>query len=121
MKKHIFVLEDDQGLRELFVILFEDEAYNVTTFPNIFSFKKGLAQAKPDLIIMDVMLPDGNGLDVCVEVRDNPTTHHIPIIMMSAHRDFSLDRGISPAEEFIAKPFEIDYLIDKVNHYAQGA
>lgn len=117
MKKQVFVLEDDDGLRELFTLLLEAESFKVETFPTIKSFRQGLADVQPDLIIMDVMLPDGNGLEVSTEVRGNRKTSQIPIIMMSAHRDFSIDKGNSPAEEFIAKPFDIDYLLDRVNYY----
>ena len=119
MKKQVFVLEDDEGLRELFSLLLEAEFFEVSTFPTIQSFWRGLDDAQPDLIIMDVMLPDGNGMEVSMEVRNQEKTSHIPIIMMSAHRDFNRDRGSSPAEEFIAKPFDIDHLIERVNHYTQ--
>lgn len=117
MKKQIFVLEDDEGLRELFMILLEAEFFDVKTFPTVQTFKDGLVDQNPDLIIMDVMLPDGNGLNVSSEVRQDKRTNHIPIIMMSAHQDFNRNKGISPAEEFIAKPFDIDHLIERVNHY----
>ncbi|MNK18774.1 Transcriptional regulatory protein CseB [compost metagenome] len=111
------MLEDDDGLRELFTLLLEAESFEVNTFPTVKSFRLGLAEEQPDLIIMDVMLPDGNGLEVSTEVRKDQKTSHIPIIMMSAHRDFNNDRGNSPAEEFIAKPFDIDYLLDRVDYY----
>ena len=117
MKKHVFVLEDDDGLRELFTLLLEAESFKVNTFPTVKNFMLGLAQQQPDLIIMDVMLPDGNGLQVSIEVRENERTTDIPIIMMSAHRDFNQDKGNSPAEEFIAKPFDVDYLLARVNHH----
>ena len=117
MKKQIFVLEDDEALRELFTLLFETDFFDVSTFPNIQSFRQALADTQPDLIIMDVMLPDGNGLEVSIEVRNEKTTSQIPIIMMSAHRDFNQDRESSPAEEFIAKPFDIDHLLERVKHY----
>lgn len=118
MKKCVFVLEDDESLRELLIILLEEEHYEVKTYGTVNSFKQHLAQAQPDLIIMDVMLPDGDGIQVCTEVKQNRVTQHIPIIMMSAHRDFSLVKHLCPAEAFINKPFDIDYLIKNVNEYA---
>ncbi|SOD13944.1 response regulator transcription factor [Pedobacter xixiisoli] len=117
MKKHVFVLEDDDGLRELFTLLLEAESFKVDTFPTVESFRIGLAQQQPDLIIMDVMLPDGNGLEVSIAIRADQRTSGIPIIMMSAHRNFNQDKGNSPAEEFIAKPFDVDYLLERINHY----
>ncbi|RZK54968.1 MAG: response regulator [Pedobacter sp.] len=118
MKKSVFVLEDDESLRELLIILLEGEAYEVKTYGTVNSFKQHLRLEQPDLILMDVMLPDGDGIQVCTEVKQNTATQHIPIIMMSAHRDFSLVKHLCPAEAFINKPFDIDYLIKNVNAYA---
>ncbi|WP_316771493.1 response regulator [Pedobacter frigiditerrae] len=118
MKKCVFVLEDDESLRELLTILLEQEEYEVKTYGTVVSFKQHLEQEQPDLIIMDVMLPDGDGMQVCNEVKANAATQDIPIIMMSAHRDFSLVKHLCPAEAFINKPFDIDYLIKNVNRYA---
>lgn len=117
MKKCVFVLEDDESLRELFTILLEGEDFEVKTYPNATSFKQSLELEKPDIIIMDVMLPDGDGIEICAEIKSMYATSHIPVIMMSAHRDFSYDRGNCEAEEFIEKPFDIDYLIEKVQRY----
>ncbi|TCC88065.1 response regulator [Pedobacter frigiditerrae] len=118
MKKCVLVLEDDESLRELLTILLEEEQYEVKTYGTVNSFKQHLEQEQPDLIMMDVMLPDGDGVQVCNQVKENAATQHIPIIMMSAHRDFSLVKHLCPAEAFINKPFDIDYLIEKVNKYA---
>ena len=118
IKKRIFILEDDDELRELFTILLEGESFEVIAFPTVHSFKKGLAAAQPDLIIMDVMLPDGNGLDLSIEVRNAHKTSNIPIIMMSAHQNFAKDKRNSPAEEFIVKPFDIEHLIERVSYFA---
>jgi len=115
MKKCVFVLEDDDSLRELFTILLEEEQFEVKTYPTATSFKEGLKHEKPDIIIMDVMLPDGDGLEVCKEVKNTINTSHIPVIMMSAHQDFALVKNNCSAEEFITKPFDIDYFVKKVN------
>lgn len=109
--KCIFVLEDDDSQRDLMTIILEEELYIVKAFPNIANFLQGLEIATPDLIIMDVLLPDGNGIEVCQKIKKQVRIAPVPIIMMSAHRDFSKDEDICPAEAFIAKPFEIEHLI----------
>jgi DNA-binding response OmpR family regulator len=118
MKKCVFVLEDDNDLRELFTILLEEERYHVKSYPNAHTFKQSLNHEHPDLVIMDVKLPDGNGMEICHELKAAQTTAHIPIIMVSAHHDFNLDKEKCEAEAFVAKPFDINDLMKKVNQYA---
>lgn len=118
MKKCVFVLEDDESLRELLIILLEEEHYVVETYGTVNNFMEGLALRKPDLMLMDVMLPDGDGIQVCNEVKSDAANQNIPVIMMSAHRDFSLIANLCPAEAFINKPFDIDHLVKTVNMYA---
>jgi len=118
MKKCVFVLEDDNDLRELFAIILEEERYQVKTYPNAQSFKQSLQHEHPDLVIMDVRLPDGNGLEICEELKNDEKTAHIPIIMVSAHHDFNVEKEKCEAEAFVAKPFNIDQLMKKVNQYA---
>ncbi|MFD0941065.1 response regulator transcription factor [Pedobacter boryungensis] len=117
MKKCVFVLEDDQSLRELFTLLLEEEEFEVKAYPTARTFKESLDKETPDIIVMDVKLPDGDGMQICAEVKADPQTSNIPIIMMSAHRDFNHIHDC-PAEAFIAKPFDINYFIDKVQQLA---
>ncbi len=58
-KKYVFVLEDNDDLRELFVHLLQEESYEVRAYSNATSFKESLKCQRPDVIIMDIMLPDG--------------------------------------------------------------
>ena len=118
MKKCVFVLEDDDDLRELITYLLEDENYKVKTYPTASSFKESILYEHPNLILMDVRLPDGDGMEICASLKADPKTAHIPIIMMSAHLDFLNAKDLCEAEAFIPKPFDIDNLIQKVKQYA---
>jgi CheY-like chemotaxis protein len=118
MKKCVFVLEDDDDIRELFTILLEEEKYQVKSYPNAKSFLASLEHEQPDLLIMDVMLPDGNGLEICKQLKSREQTAHIPIIMVSAHHDFAEGHEKCVAEAYVAKPFDINELMKKVNQYA---
>lgn len=117
MKKSVFVLEDNPDLCDLFTILLEEECYQVSSFPTIGQFKQVINGKLPDIFLLDVMLPDGNGADVCWELKNNPKTSHIPIIMMSANANLAKIKVDCSAEDFIAKPFDIDDFIKKVNRY----
>ncbi|MFN0256683.1 response regulator transcription factor [Pedobacter ureilyticus] len=122
MKKEITILEDDQDIREICTYLFSAEGYSVNSYGTISSFKR--STANPDIYLLDIRLPDGNGMDVCKSIKDNPILAKIPIIMMSAHLDASTVSSQCSAEEFIYKPFHITDLLDRaaalINRYRAG-
>jgi DNA-binding response OmpR family regulator len=112
MKKEITILEDNTDLRELYTIILNEEGYHVREFENIATFKEN--DIVPELFILDVMLPDGNGMDVCEVLKSNPRYAHVPVIMMSAHMDKGRAMAQCQAEDFIGKPFDIGFLIERV-------
>lgn len=111
--KKIFVVEDDQGIRELLELLLVSQAYSVKSFPTAETFKRCIKTQRADLILMDIMLPDGNGLDMCEILSQNPETQQIPIVLMSAHADKNITKD-SCAKDFIAKPFDVDDLLHRI-------
>ncbi len=115
MKKLITILEDDDSLRELFTELLEDEGYSVQSFSTVASFTKSLRAPFPHLFIFDVRLPDGDGIQVCSLIKTTSATQSIPVIMMSSHRNFERENGMCTAEAFIAKPFDIPDLLDRIS------
>ncbi len=111
--KRIFVVEDDLGIRELLEYLLMSQEYDVKTFPTAGEFKRCISSEIADLILMDVMLPDGNGLEMCEDLNKDPGTSQIPVVLMSAHADQSLFEK-SCAKDFIAKPFDVDDLLIRI-------
>ena len=111
MKKMITILEDDEAIRELCTLLFTEEGYLVESYSTTSSFFK--SQSVPDIYLLDVRLPDGDGLDVCSGLKADPKFSNVPVIMMSAHLEQSSLKGKCTAECFIAKPFDIENLILK--------
>ena len=109
--KEIFVVEDDDGIRELVEFLLEAHQYSVKAFPNVRAFHKAVPRKLPDLFLLDIMLPDGNGLDLCKELKEGEKTSDIPVVLMSAHADIN---GIGGADDFIAKPFDVDELLKRI-------
>ena len=114
MNKNIYVVEDNDDIRELVQYLLESEKYNVTGFANVTDFNKQIEVTTPDMMVLDVMLPDGNGMDVCNKLKSKENTKHIPILLMSANTNVAYISKESLADDFIAKPFDIDDLIAKV-------
>lgn len=109
--KEIFIVEDDDGIRELLEFLLVSKNYKVKTFPTVKSFENEIPGKTPDLFLLDIMLPDGNGMDLCKELKKSDITGNIPVVLMSAHANISLLEG---ADDFIAKPFDIDNFIEKI-------
>lgn len=114
--KEIFIVEDDQDIRELIGFLLESHDFKVETFPTAEDFQNAIVNHNPDLILLDIMLPDGNGVEICRNLKNTETTTQIPILLMSAHADASILNNHC-ANDFIAKPFDIDDLLSRVNQY----
>jgi DNA-binding response OmpR family regulator len=115
MKHRIFVLEDNREIRELIEYLLASSGYDVQSFECAEDFYMGIGNSRhPDLIILDVMLPDGNGLSICEDLKANETTKTIPIMMMSANESRAGAKQAG-AEDFIAKPFDISTFVNRVH------
>lgn len=114
--KNIFIVEDDKDIRELIIMLLSEQRWQVSGFPDIESFKKGLEQSMPDLILLDVMLPDGNGIELCKELNGSRETQRIPVILMSANIHYKTQLHESYAKDFLPKPFDIEELIRRVGY-----
>jgi two-component system phosphate regulon response regulator PhoB len=124
MAKRILVVEDDTALRQLISLSLSRVGYEVLE-TGLGSTVMPLAiQHKPDLIILDVILPEGSGVDVSTELRKNPETRGIPIMMMTiltsgsnmSNAHWRQQYGV---EEFITKPFQIDFLVGRVQWLLQ--
>jgi DNA-binding response OmpR family regulator len=109
--KEIFIVEDDDGIRELIEFLLVSQQYSVKTFPTARAFNRTVPAEVPDLFLLDIMLPDGNGLDLCKELKKDGATSSVPVVLMSAHADISRMEG---ADDFIAKPFDVDELLQRI-------
>lgn len=106
--KKITILEDDEGIRDLIQLLLESQNYKVKAYSTIRSLEDNLKEEDyPDLFLLDYMLPDGNGLEVCHKLKDRKETSKIPVIIMSAHAELNKMKG---ADDYIAKPFDIEGL-----------
>jgi len=113
--KQIHVVEDDQDIRQIIEFLLEDEGYQVKLFPNVTSFHAAMAKSIPDLFLLDVMLPDGNGIELCEEIRTTQMIKNIPIIVMSANAQAGNVFRQCSADDFISKPFDINDILSKIN------
>ncbi len=112
MKKKVVLVEDNESIRELIEYILADHDIEVVSFATAGNFRAAKAAVSPDLYILDIMLPDGNGIELCKELKAGQDTQHTPIIMMSAH--FDKVEGQCEAQDFIAKPFDIDQFLTRI-------
>lgn len=112
----IYIVEDDKNISEIEQFALSNVGYDVYAFPTANEFEKEMQKEVPSLIILDVMLPDKDGLTILKELRQNSTTANIPIIMVTAKSSEmdkvkGLDQG---ADDYLTKPFGVMELISRV-------
>lgn len=112
----IYIVEDDESIREIETIALKNSNYIVSAFENAKEFYKKLDELVPDLILLDVMLPDESGYDIVRKLRKRPATLDIPIIMVTAKTtEMDMIKGLDGgADDYIKKPFSIMELITRV-------
>ena len=112
----IYIVEDDSNIREIESIALKNTGHVVYSFDNAKSFYRKLDEKLPDLVILDVMLPDENGYDIVKKIRNNPATKKLPVIMVTAKtQEIDMIKGLDDgADDYIKKPFSIMELISRV-------
>ncbi|WP_443946821.1 response regulator transcription factor [Pedobacter sp. AW1-32] len=118
MRNKILVLEDNEDIRDIIAILLEEENFEVHACASVEAFRAEAAKLTPDLYLLDVMLPDGNGLDICCELKADKITEHKPVVMMSANFSEREVMKRCKAEDYIHKPFDIDDFVRRVSLHA---
>ena len=116
MPHRIFIVEDEPDLRDTLSFNFENEGFKVSSFPDGEKCLTSVKKNKPDLIILDLMLPGINGLDVCREIRSEEETNDVSIIMLTAKGE-EIDRIVGfelGADDYVTKPFSVRELILRV-------
>ncbi len=115
--KVIYSLEDDLDIQKIINVSLTKVGYLVKSFTTIKEFLDTFYTSEPDMCLLDIMLEDGNGIDVLKKIRSNPIYDKIQIIIISAKR-MTLDKieGLdNGADDYIEKPFDILELISRVN------
>ncbi len=115
-KRKVLIVDDDQELVELMVDVFaRDGRFEIKTANNGFDAGMLVKEFRPDLVVLDVMLPDINGREVCQRVRLDPTMETVKIICISGmiERDKIADLQAAGANDFMNKPFAVEALLER--------
>ena len=116
-KKHIVIIDDEQDILELLRYNFDKIGYRTTCLSDGESALKEIRESLPDLILLDLMLPGIDGLDVCRILKNSEQTLKIPIIMITAKgEDPDVIKGLEiGADDYVTKPFSLKVLFARVN------
>lgn len=111
----VLVIDDDIDILSVMEILLSMQGFTVEVVSKgSLAFEK-VETFQPDLILLDVLISGYDGRIICKELKADPKTKHIPVIMFSAHPGAAATIKDYGADDFIAKPFDVKYLLEKVN------
>ena len=107
-KPLVFIVDDDPGMRSSIELLLENQGYDLVFFENGKSLLAALPESQPDVILLDVMMPEISGFEVCERIRKTPLYEGIPIIMITAldSKEDKLQGIEAGADDFLAKPYD---------------
>lgn len=112
----IYYVEDDTNIRDLTIYALKQGGFEAEGFERADEFYAAVRRQVPELVLLDIMLPEVDGLEILRELRNNPATKHIPIMMLTAKGTeydtvCGLDAG---ADDYLAKPFGMMELVSRI-------
>ena len=112
----IYIVEDDENIREIEAIALKNSNYLVKTFERASEFYRAMDDILPDLVLLDVMLPDESGYEIVKRLRSQSQTRHLPVIMVTAKTsEMDMVKGLDDgADDYIKKPFSVMELLSRV-------
>ena len=115
-KKRVMVVDDDPDALALIETILTDDGFELIKVSNATEVGLKAAQLSPDLILLDFLMPEINGFEVCKALRENEMTRSIPIMAVTClTKEQDIERIFScGADEYLAKPFKVDQLLEKV-------
>ena len=116
--KTVLVVEDEPAIREVVAEVLREEGYRVVVAADGRAGLELLAWERPDLVLMDVMMPELDGREALREARARPDLPPVPVVLMSAA--VALGRDDPPVDAFLPKPFDLDNLLTLVNSLLGG-
>lgn len=112
--KTILIVDDDPDIVLVLRAMLEDAGYVAVATDTAGDLMGMLKRKTPDLILLDMLLSGHDGREIVAQLKARPDTGHIPILMLSAHPTAEREARTAGADDFLAKPFEMDVLLAKV-------
>jgi CheY-like chemotaxis protein len=117
MPKKIMVIEDNEDILDLIKFILENDGYEIVSGEDSQLLGEILIH-QPDLVLMDNRLTDGLGSEFCQQLKNDPSTQHFPVVLISANTELEVLAAGSRADGFLAKPFDIKDLVAIVRRYS---
>ncbi|CAN5179192.1 N/A [soil metagenome] len=117
MIKKILIIDDNESILDAISLVLVEENYVVDTSIRGDQIFDKVESFKPDLILLDVLMSGQDGRDICRKLKDEDTKKHLPIIMISAHPKAKEGAIACGADNFLAKPFDTQVLLDMIASY----
>lgn len=114
MKSRILVIEDDEIVRETVQLLLELRGYEVYTYAHGHGVCDIVEDFKPHLVLTDINLGDTDGRIICQDIKNNPNTQHIPVVVMSGASDIYNSISSCGANDIVLKPFDEQTLVSRL-------
>lgn len=112
----IYIVEDDKSIQEVETIALRNSNYSVAAFERASDFYKKLEEELPDLVLLDIMLPDEDGYKIVRRLRSDARTRNLPVIMITAKTtEMDMVKGLDDgADDYIKKPFSVMELLSRI-------
>jgi CheY-like chemotaxis protein len=115
MGETVLICDDDEGILEVTKLYLELEGFKVIALKNCAGFFDTLIENRPDVVLMDIWMPNIWGDQVTKELKADPVLHNIPVLLFSANPDIEKVSQISGADGFIRKPFDLEQVKSSIN------
>ncbi|WP_158826340.1 response regulator [Mucilaginibacter lacusdianchii] len=115
MLKRLLILDDNQDILNVMEDALVGEGYEVVTMTYCDDIIKSVQQHQPDLVMLDFLLSGINGGEMCAQIKKNPLTSHLPVIILSAYPRVLESLGDYGSDAFVQKPFDLEQLYSTVN------
>ncbi|TLM67845.1 MAG: response regulator [Deltaproteobacteria bacterium] len=121
-KKKILIVEDEEKLRELVTLLLSSRGYEIECVSDGLAALGAIRRKAPDLVLLDIMIPEIDGFEVCRQIKNNELTRQIPVVMLTAKRhqtDFARAEEVG-ADWYLVKPFKSAMLVETIMRFLPG-
>jgi DNA-binding response OmpR family regulator len=114
----ILIIEDEENIASLLKERLDEEGYQAQTACSITEAAAKLKEGKPDVITLDIYLPDGNGLEILQHIKADPETYKIPVVVVSSSDEIQKVKKLG-ADEFVAKPINFERLFSILKSFRE--
>ncbi len=112
----ILILDDSEVILDLYTVLVNIDGHDAITVTNQVNFDEKLAETIPDLIILDILVGDVDGREICHTIKSSNNTKHIPVILISANHHLLSDNNLCEPDAIMEKPFNIGEFRQKISN-----